>query len=115
MANTKSTSTLTLIVSAEDETPAALRPGEIQPHGFGKWARRKVTATTDVSLDDVKSQLDKVQGELDPLLDNLPEPKGGGFQLHEVEVGLFITAEGSIGVATIGGEISLTLTFARED
>lgn len=110
-----SATTLTLITAEEAEVTPELQPGESVPHGFGGWTRRKVTAQKQVSLADVKGQLDAIQGELDVLLQSLPEPKGGPFRLSEVEVGLSITAEGSIGIATVGGEVSLALKFARGD
>jgi hypothetical protein len=118
--------TLTLIVTADGEAPdymadfdALYQPGrgEMSAPFTGpiKYIRRKLTAKKQVNLDDVKDQLNAIQGELDCLLESLPTPKKGPFGLSEVEVGLSITAEGSIGIATVGGEISLTLTFARQD
>jgi hypothetical protein len=114
MAKKDSTPALTLIVAGEDDVQITreVKPGESVQHGF---IRRKVAAKTEVKLDDVRVQLNAIQGQLDSLLESLTDPKAGPFRLSEVEVGLSITAEGSIGIATVGGEVSLTLKFGRKE
>ncbi|WP_142280110.1 MULTISPECIES: CU044_2847 family protein [Mycobacterium] len=115
MAEGNSTSTLTLVVASEEQVTRELEPGESEEQGFVEWTRRKLARKQEVQLDEVKKQLNEIQGQLDSLLASLPNPKDGPFRLNEVEVGLSISAEGGIGIATVGGEISLSLTFARKE
>jgi hypothetical protein len=67
----------------------------------------------DVNLDDVKADLDRVQGQIDTLLAGIQAHDSERFRLSQVEVSLAVSAEGSIGVATAGIQAGIALTFAR--
>lgn len=68
----------------------------------------------EVDYDRMKNDLEKVQGELGDIFASLDEnPGGSGFLLKEVSVALALSGEGSIGVASVGVEASITLTFSR--
>jgi hypothetical protein len=62
---------------------------------------------------DMKGQLQRALGEVDAMLEGLLDHKVAGMAIEGVDVGLAVTAEGSIGVATVGLETSITLRFAR--
>jgi hypothetical protein len=113
MSEAAGNQTLTLIVAADAEASDQLQPGETEEQGLIGWVRKKVTAKRDVNLLDVKDELDRVEGQLETLLAGVSDTETAGFRLSEVEVGLSVTAEGSIGIATVGGEVSLTLRFCR--
>jgi hypothetical protein len=124
MSKTDSTPTdLTLmVIEEEDELDYDVRPwSPQQPGGVSAQIvnplsvlRRRVARPKNVTLNEVKGQLDTIQGQLESLLTGLPNPKVSDFRLREVEVGLSVSGEGSIGIATVGAEISLSLKFVRE-
>ncbi|BBZ43129.1 Pepco domain-containing protein [Mycobacterium parmense] len=122
--------TLTLMVAAEDDTlgdddmidehrvytPLLQGVESASVVGFLPFRRaapKREGKTKDVELDKVKGRLYAIQGELETLLKDLPDLQESPFRLKEVEVGLSLNAEGHIGIATIGSEISLSLRFAR--
>jgi hypothetical protein len=104
---------LTLIV-AEGVEEEELAPGESEQHGFREYVRKRMTKKTEVDLGAVQSELDGMQIQIDSLLSRIQEPSNAKFRLAEIEFGLSITAEGSIGIATVGGEVSVTLTYSRK-
>jgi len=104
---------LTLIV-AEGVQEEELAPGEFEQHGPREWIRRRLTAKKEVDLGAVQSELDGMQGQIDSLLSKIQDPTNAKFRLSDIEFGLSITAEGSIGIATVGGEVSVTLTYSRK-
>jgi hypothetical protein len=124
MSKTDSTPTdLTLmVIEEEDESDYHVGPWSArQPGGVSTQivnplsvVRRRVARPKNVTLNEVKGQLDTIQGQLESLLTGLPNPKVSDFRLREVEVGLSVSGEGSIGIATVGAEISLSLKFVRE-
>lgn len=61
----------------------------------------------------VKSELDTVLAQIRTMLDSVSSAPIGNFKLDGLEVGLAISAEGSIGIATAGVEASVTLKFAK--
>jgi hypothetical protein len=68
----------------------------------------------EVDYDRLKEDLEKVQGEMGDILASLDErPGDSSFSLREVSVALAVSGEGSIGVASVGVEASITLTFSH--
>jgi hypothetical protein len=90
-----------------------LAPGEFERHGPREWVRRWRGSAHGVDVAAVRSQLDHIQRQIDSLLSALEEPAEGRFRLSDIEIGLAVTAEGSIGVATVGAEVSINLTYSR--
>jgi hypothetical protein len=103
---------ITLIV-ASDGADKPLAPGESVQHGPGRQVRRRLDAKREVDIDTLQSQLTGMQRQIDLLLSQLSDPADRKYRLTDIEFGLAITAEGSIGIATLGGEVSLTLTYSR--
>jgi hypothetical protein len=64
-----------------------------------------------VKLGALKDRMEEVQGEVEGLLAGLKKPVGD-YRLAEVQVSLAISGSGSIGVATVGAEASIALTFS---
>jgi hypothetical protein len=91
--------------SGSDEDFEAQSGALRRAFGFGKPKR--------VNMETLEKELDRVQDELDTLLAKVKTTDPGGFRLRTVEVSLSISGEGSIGVATIGAEASLSLSFER--
>jgi hypothetical protein len=81
---------------------------------FGEMVRKAFGRTEEVSLSDIEKRLGKLQEQIDCVLEAVSTRDVQGMRLTEVSVGLAVTGEGSIGVATIGAEASITLTYARQ-
>ena len=116
MSQSDTSPQLTLIVVGD----AQVEQQQAEAEGYEElgpitWLRRKVAAKKEVNLSEIHTQLEDVQGQISTLLEKIGDPPAGRFALQEVEVGLAVSAEGSIGVATVGAEVSLSLTFARVD
>ena len=106
--------TLTLVVS-EEQGPAPardLKPGELHEQGPREWLQRKVSSKAEIDLERAKDDIEKVQEQVECLLESVGKKDSGKMRLAGVEVGLAISAEGSIGVATVGAEVSITLSYS---
>jgi hypothetical protein len=111
MSDIHPSATLALVVA--EGIQEELAPGQFEQHGPREWVRRRLAAKTEVDLGSVQSELDGMQSQIDLLLSKIQDPKDGKFRLSEIEFGLAVTAEGSIGIATVGGEVSITLSYSR--
>jgi hypothetical protein len=98
----------------DDEQQTA--PDGLQEHLLAPtWVRRIVPTRKAVGLDQLRDELDKVQSQIDTILQTVrsPQVSAGKVRLTGVQVSLGITASGSIGVVTAGMEASLTLVYER--
>lgn len=109
-----------VLVEEEELVPAPvpdtgpLEPGEVREHlGIPQWVRRRVIKRQEVDLGQIRSQLDSVQNQVDSVLAQLGTEQRQGFALHEVQVSVGISAQGSIAVVTAGVQASLTLVYSR--
>jgi hypothetical protein len=105
---------LTLIVVGQEtaeRTRGDRGGGELQSRGplLGKFFAKKGT----VEISRVKGQLDSTLAQTRDLLESVENQTFGEWGLNEITVGLAITAEGTIGVATAGVEASIELKFLR--
>jgi hypothetical protein len=109
--------TLTLIVvgAESDDTGTASSegiPGDaVELESIPDRIRGFFGKEKKVELSTLNKRMEEVQGEVDQLLGGLKKPSGG-YHLAEVQVSLAISGSGSIGVATVGAEASIALTFA---
>lgn len=63
---------------------------------------------------DMAAELNKITGQIEKLIAVVKTSPVGDMRLDGIEVGLAISAEGSIGIATAGVEASITLSFTKE-
>lgn len=102
------------LVPAPVADPGPLQPGEVREHlGVPQWVRRRIIKRQEVDLEQIRNQLDGVQGQVDSVLAQLGTEKRAGFALSEVQVSVGISAQGSIAVVTAGVQASLTLVYTR--
>ncbi len=78
---------------------------------IGRWLKAK---SRPANLSDLGDRMTKVQAEVEQLLTKM-KPSTAGYRLAEVQVGLAISGGGTIGVATVGAEASVSLTFIPPD
>jgi hypothetical protein len=75
------------------------------------WFPRLRVTPKPAKLSDLQGRMGEIQGEVEKLLSKM-KVSTGGYHLAEVQVSLAISGSGSIGVATVGAEASIALTFA---
>ena len=97
--------------STASDTDSALEQSHNVP--FGSFLERKILKHQDISIEKVKTELARVEAEVDTVLEAVKTKAALGFQLKEVQVGVVISAQGSIGVATAGIQASLTLVYSQ--
>lgn len=106
---------ITLIVvepeSEADEDGAGLPTEEFELQSAKDLWHKLRGQPKQVKLSALRDRMAEVQGDVDQLLAKM-KPSTGDYRLSEVQVSLAISGSGSIGVATVGAEASITLTFA---
>jgi hypothetical protein len=107
--------TVTLIVAdgVASQVPPAAKKEDFSEESAPAFLGRIVGRPKDVSLDKLKENLGRAQGDIDELLTGVKRSTVGDFQLNSIDVSLTISGEGSIGFATAGVEASITLSFGR--
>ena len=95
------------------ETASTADVDEYQERGLLGWVRSKVLRTEDIPIAAAQEQLARIDSEVNTLLTSTTPSTVGGFHLKEVQVGVIISAQGSIGIATAGIQASLTLVYGK--
>jgi hypothetical protein len=80
----------------------------------GADARLFHRTETIPDLAGVRAGLERVEGQLDELFRGVWDRPAGGMHLRQIQVGLAVTTGGSIGIASAGAQVSLTLVYQRE-
>ena len=105
---------ITLIVVEPELDAGGDRTGlpeeSFEQQGIKDLARRLRGTPKKVEVSGLKNRMSEVSDEVDQLLEKL-EPSSTGYRLSEVQVSLAISGNGSIGIATVGAEVSIALTF----
>jgi hypothetical protein len=102
---------VTLIVAGASAASRDRAGGELQTGAFGGIFSRKSERT----LEDMKNDIAKLSDQVSAIAAALQEKQGGKFSVASIEIGLAISAEGSIGIATAGVEASISLTLERNE
>ena len=102
---------VTLMV-AETMTPTS----ESTDRGGGKTHSlpgllKTVSRTVEISPEDLRNNIDKCLQQMKQVFANLKGPTIDGWSVESISVGLSISAEGSVGVATAGMEASIEIGF----
>ena len=112
----KDNDSLTLIVlepelEADADDGAGLPEDTVELYSVKDKLRALRGKPKQVKLSALKDRMAEVQDEVGELLGDLGKSTGG-YRLSEVQVSLAISGSGSIGVATVGAEASISLVFA---
>jgi hypothetical protein len=68
---------------------------------------------TEITMDQISAEVNSTISKLSAAI--APVKKfAGEFELSEITIGLAVSGEGSIGIATAGVEATIELTFSRE-
>ena len=79
----------------------------------GGWFHKLTHRTTDIDLQPVRHKLDAVESQIGQLFDGIWTRPTAGMHLTQVQVSLTLTAEGGIGIATVGSQVAFALTYER--
>ena len=110
----KTGESITLIVmqpAGFDSTEEADRKGG-ETHAvkhFKDWVAQKVS----VDPDELRKNLEDAMERVGVMLAKLERDVVKGWALDSISVGLALSAEGSVGIATVGAETSIELGFAK--
>jgi hypothetical protein len=104
------------LIVVEGEAPAGPAAGDgeevFTPHL--RILPGKVGKLKEVDYDRLKRELEKVQAQMGGVFASLDKARPSGkFSLSEVAVSLAVSGEGSVGIATVGAEATITLTYSR--
>jgi hypothetical protein len=116
MADTKKDTTQIPFIVPVVRQPPSRRPAD----KAGKTHGAKEVAEFALSLikrpaKEVRAELERVVEDMRAILPSVSASPVGGLVFDGFEVGLAITKEGSIGIASAGAEISVTLHFTKEN
>jgi len=103
---------ITLIV------PAAAPSATVDKAGgelhTGALARMLGYKKVTIKPDSISADLEKLSDTVYIIADTIEAKKSGSFRVASIEIGLAISGEGSIGIATAGVEASVTVTLERK-
>ena len=98
-------------VAAEDEETDR---GGGETHSLRGFFGGTVAKAVEVDPDKFRADIDKCLAQMKQVLADLKRPSIDGWKVEHINVGLSISAEGSVGVATAGVEASIEIGFAPE-
>jgi hypothetical protein len=106
---------LTLVVPRIEVADAEAVTDAVAPEGADGLGSRLFHRTETIpDLAGVRAGLERVEGQLDELFRGVWDRPAGGLHLRQIQVGLAVTTEGSIGIASAGAQVSLMLVYQRE-
>jgi len=101
-----------LIVSGQEgrEAQTKDRAGG-ETHGLTDWAKRKASEV-EIDTENLKKNIQETLGSIDDVLREVAHNFSENWKLESISVGLSVSAEGSVGIATAGVETSIEVSFS---
>ncbi|QHE87604.1 Pepco domain-containing protein [Hydrogenophaga sp. BPS33] len=72
----------------------------------------RLANTVEVDAEKLRKNLEEAITKLDGALAKLPQAVSKNWKIENISVGLSVSAEGSVGIATAGVEASIEVTFS---
>jgi hypothetical protein len=110
-AKLKEEETILLILPPTAVASAAPPPQSGLPRTGPKGEQLQSGFWTRISVDKLKGQITEMQDKITSLIDEFAKHQAPGMKLDEVTIGLSISVEGDIGIASAGAEASIELSF----
>lgn len=104
-----------LIISGQDEREGQMKDragGET--HGLTEWVQGKAKEV-EIDTDKLKRNIQETMGKIDDVLRDVTHNISERWRLESISVGLSISAEGSVGIATAGVETSIEVSFSPKE
>jgi hypothetical protein len=83
-----------------------------QTHSLRGFFGGAVTKVTEIDPEKLRDEVNKCLDKMKQVFADLQRPSIEGWKVEHINVGLSISAEGSVGVATAGVEASIEVGFA---
>ena len=107
---------IVFIVALSEKTPRR-RPADAGGTRYGRkevfQALARSFGIVERPVEEVKADLERVVGHIHTVLEAMAASPVGDLKLEGLEIGIAISGEGSIGIATVGAEASVTLQFTK--
>jgi hypothetical protein len=100
----------TPISTAEESTDR----GGGETHSLRSFFTGTVAKAVEIDPDKIRTDIDKCLAQMKQIFADLQKPSIVGWKVEHISIGLSISAEGSVGVATAGVEASIEIEFAPE-
>lgn len=110
MSNTPQKIKLIVSGEAERETQTKDRAGG-ETHGLTDWAKQKASEI-EIDAEKLKKNIQETLGSIDHVLREVAHDFSDNWDLDSISVGLSVSAEGSVGIATAGVETSIEVSFS---
>jgi hypothetical protein len=85
-----------------------------ETHSLKSFFSGKLTKVTEIDPDKLRVDIGKCLAQMKQVFADLKRPSIDGWKVEHINVGLSISAEGSVGVATAGVEASIEIGFAPD-
>lgn len=85
-----------------------------ETHSLKSFFGGKLTKVTEIDPEKLRADISKCLAQMKQIFADLQRPAIQGWKVEHINVGLTISAEGSVGVATAGVEASIEIEFAPE-
>jgi hypothetical protein len=82
-----------------------------ETHSLPSILKGAVSRVVEINPEDLRNNIDKCLQQMKHVFANLKGPAIDGWSVDSISVGLTISAEGSVGVATAGVEASIEIGF----
>jgi len=83
-----------------------------EPHSLRGFFGGAVTKATEIDPAKLRDEVNKCLEKMKEVFADLQRPSIQGWKVEHINIGLSISAEGSVGVATAGVEASIEVGFA---
>jgi hypothetical protein len=110
-SNDKITLIVATTVAAADEE---VDRGGGETHSLRSFFGGTVAKAVEIDPAKLRADIDKCLGQMKQMFADLKRPTIDGWKVEHINVGLTISAEGSVGVATAGVEASIEIGFAPD-
>jgi hypothetical protein len=81
-------------------------------HGMKEFIQRKANETIEIDVDELKSNIEETISKIAGTLHDVGQTVSDNWKLDGISIGLSLSAEGSVGIATAGVETSIEVSFS---
>ena len=101
-----------LIISGQEDGEGQMtdRAGG-ETHGLAEWTQRKAKEV-EIDAEKLRNNIQETLGTIDKVLREVTHDFTEKWKLESFSIGLSVSAEGSVGIATAGVETSIEVSFS---
>ena len=110
MSNSKNKITIIVAETGSQEGVGKDRAGG-ETHGIKEFFQKRAT-NIEIDADELKRNIEETISKIAGTLHDVGQSVSDNWKLDGISIGMSISAEGSIGIATAGVETSIEVSFA---